>query len=315
MKKFLSLVFNALSLPLIWFSFLLTSVSGIARYFYLFKLDQNNVIRFLLSGFWKSSVIFALLFLVILAFWIWKYLRIGISGKNKVSFVAVAISSIFTLSISQGLLQLENSNYPNYLYSTFGLTRSSIELVSNISLLILLLLIGFVFFEKMRIGRPKLLFSSKKIATLFFLGILIWYSALFFLNIADNLGYSKLTYPEVFTGYDYIEELNLIVPQNAKVILPEQSWEWPALGNLPIVRYFLYPRILISSSYIADQKKANSFGDAYFIVLRNDADGLGWPKIDEKNKRITFKGDTTLSYQKLILFSHRNAMNIYRIVF
>jgi len=315
-KRIFVLLFNPLSLPIIWVAFLFTFLAGAARYFYLLKSGGGDrVIRLILSGLWRSSIILAVFFLITIALWIWRYLKVGLARKNKISFVIVGISTILTLYISQSLLQLEKSNYNNYLYTTFGLTQSSVELVRNLSLPVFMLLIGFILYERKRFARSNILYSSRKIITLFFLAILVWYSALSFVNIGDGLGYLQLSYDKEFEGFRHIVELNKVVPQNGKVILPVQGWVWPSVGNPPIVRYFLYPRVLISSLYITGQDKADNLGDAYFIALKNDKDGAIWPVIDEKNNKIMFKEGTSLSYYKLLIFSKRDSMVVYRIFF
>src|SRR3972149_6924223 len=118
-KRIFVLLFNPLSLPIIWVAFLFTFLAGAARYFYRLKSGGGDrVIRLILSGLWRSSIILAVFFLITIALWIWRYLKVGLARKNKISFVIVGISSILTLYISQSLLQLEKSNYNNYLYTT-----------------------------------------------------------------------------------------------------------------------------------------------------------------------------------------------------
>ena len=324
MKKLLKLLFHPLSLPLIWAMYIFTTFFGMVRYSYIVKFGGGErILRLLLSGVWYSSTVFLIIFLTTLALWVKRYLEKGISVKSKISFAVVGIFSVVMFIVSNVLLRLEDINYPNYVYSRFGLSQYNVELVNIVSLLVSLFLAGFVFYENERRSRSTVVSKHKgidfhrspeKIIALLFLMILLWYALVPFLKRKDDLSYLTLSYEMQFEDYWYIKELRS-VPEDAKVILPVQSYEWPAISNPPIVRYFLYPRVLISSLYITDQERANSLGEAYFIGLKREKNGFLWPSIDKEKNKIMFKEDATLTYRKLILFSTRDAIIVYKIVF
>ena len=323
MRKLLRLLFHPLSLPLIWAMYIFTTFFGMVRYFYIVKFGGGErILRLLFSGVWFSSIVFFVIFLITLALWVRRYLEKGISVKSKISFAVVGISSVVMFIVSNVLLKLEDINYANYLYSRFGFTQYNVELVNTISLLVSLFFVVFVFYENQL--RTNIVASKykgidfhrspKEIIALLFLAILFWYALLPFLRRKNYLSYLNLSYEMQFEDYQYIEELRS-VPEDAKVILPVQSSKWPAISNPPIVRYFLYPRVLISSLYITDQERANSLEEAYFIGLKSSRDGSLWPNVDKERNKIMFKEDVTLIYRELISFTTRDAMIVYKIVF
>ncbi len=280
-------------------------------------------LRILFAGIWKSSVLFLAVFLILLAYWIWKYSKAQVKNKNKIPFNIIGISSIFMFYFSNHLLKLDNIYYSNYLYSKFGLTVSSINLVSNISFCLLFLYVLFILSEKREVidmlikesGLVLPLKSNREVFSLLAFLVLLAYAFSPFTMFNSYLSLVNLPYSRFFRHFDYIEELER-VPENAKVILPAQGADWPAIGNLPVSRYFLFPRELVSSIYLTDQNAAQGLRDSYFINLPSPADdGSFWPNIDEANKQIVFKEGIVLNYRALEIFYSSSHITIYHIIF
>lgn len=323
MKKIDKIISRPVLLLAFWLLYLFATFFGFVRYKYMTKGGGVELLRILFSGIWKSSVIFLAVFLILLAYWIWKYLKAQVGNKSKIPINIIGISSIFMFYFSNQLLRLDNIYYSNYLYSKFGLTVSSVNLVSKISLYILFLYIFFILSEKREIidllikesGLVLPLKSNKKVFSLLVFLVLLAYAFSPFTKFDSYLSLVDLPYSRFFRHFDYIEELKR-VPENAKVILPAQSGDWPAIGNLPVSRYFLFPRELVSSIYLTDQNVAQGLGDLYFINLPSPTnDGSFWPNIDEANNQIIFKEGVVLNYRTLEIFYSSSHIMIYHIIF
>jgi hypothetical protein len=289
----------------------------------MIKGGSVDFLRILFAGIWKSSVFFLAVFLILLAYWIWKYLKAQVKNKNKIPFNIIGISSIFMFYFSNHLLKLYNIYYSNYLYSTYGLTVSSINLVSKISFYLLFLYVLYILSEKREIidmlikesGLVLPLKSNKEVFSFLAILVLLAYAFLPFIMFNSYLSLVKLPYARFFEHFDYIEELER-VPENAKVILPVQGPDWPAIGNLPVSRYFLFPRELVSSIYLTNQNVAQGLGDLYFINLPTRANnGSFWPNIDEASKQVVFKEGIALNYRTLEIFYSSSQITIYHIIF
>ena len=77
-----------------------------------------------------------------------------------------------------------------------------------------------------------------------------------------------------------------MTPVNANIVLPPQGIDWPALSNPPVVRYFLYPRNLISAKVVTNNL-FDELGTLYFVLI-NDTDIKNWPLLDKEKKTVIF---------------------------
>lgn len=317
-----------------WFAYLLATFSGIIRYKYILDDSGVKLLRILFTGIWKSSILFLIAFLIVLAYWIWKYLRKQVKNKSKFSFNLIGISSMPMFVFTSYLLKLNDMNYPNYLYTRFGLTVSGMSLVSNISfdlsiLYILFLLsenhkfLGLVLRENRKLADILLkesglilpFRSNKKALSLLVFLVLLAHAFSPFTMFSSYLSLTRLPYSRFFSHFEYVQELKR-VPENAMIILPPQGVKWPAIGNLPVSRYFLFPRELVSSAYLTDQERAQELGDLYFAYLPNSAiDDSFWPDINETGKEIAFSEESMLNYLTLNVFYEDSQVTIYHIIF
>lgn len=322
MKKIFRLIAHPLTLFSVWTMFISTYAAGLLRYRNILAGNETESFQVVLSGMWRSSSVFAGVFLCILFVWLYLYLRAGLGLKNKIVFFGVGLSALPILLVSGYLIKLEDRNYNNYLYTQYGLTKGSLELVSNISLLLCFLVIAFVIYEwRLKNGSKRLAtevvevgnlhLSWRQITALPFLALLVWYSLSPFLQARGFLSYVEFSYAKQFENFDEITTLNNLVPTDAKIILPPQSSTWPAISNIPITRYFLHPRILVSSSYVVSQESANVLKTAYFIVLSKGE--TSWPVIKEDEKLISFIPGVSVSFRSLAIIG--NEKFVYKIEF
>lgn len=321
-RKILKIVLHPLFLPLVWFLYLGSFFGGIVRYLYISGSgEKSGLVKLFLSAGWRSSYIFAALFLITLFLWGIAYAKRKLKDRNKLYFVLVGTTSLATFVFSNVLLSMETKNYMNYLYSRYGLTSVNVKVLDEVSIFCLLFLGAFILFElkflqnnKFLLSLGKLRLSRDMIFALPFLGILVWYSLLPFVNYRGYFYYVKFTYADELENYKATRDLEAATPTSANVILPVQSSEWPDISNPPITRYFLFPRMLVSSSYITNQVVADSLGDCYFITLKHK-DVVNWPKLDINTRKISFMENVDLDYSTLTNVQNKDGMAIYKIKF
>lgn len=319
-KKTIKIIGHPLLLPFMWFSYLATLLMSLGRFKYLSgNFGDNRLLSVFFSIGWKTSSLVGIIFLFVLVFWVYIYIRGESTIKNKFSFFVVGLISIFTLFISASFVNQENVNFGNYLYSLYGITKRSFELLSHISLITAFLYGAFLFNEfdglknKKKVNN-KFGISNKMLISIPFLGILVWFSLQILFKASDYFSYAKFTYGDEFENYKSIDRLKNIVSENGAIIIPVQGIDWPDISNAPVVRYFLFPRIIVSSSDLTNQEKAAELKEAYFILL-NKNNNLFWPIIDREKEVVYFAPNNPLSYSDLIEINNENGMVVYKIIF
>ena len=316
MKKINKIICNLYILPLVWVLYLLTNLFGTLRYFYIVKYNGGDrVLRLLLSGIWKSSNIIIVILLVIIAFWVKDLLDGKLSKKNILSINILGLFSFVTFFLSQYLITLEKNNFNNYLYSNYGLLIGDVQTLNTVSLFIFIIYLAYLFYRKSSWNNKKNMFSVQRISILVCLSILIINAFIPFLKIKEYFSNMNLDYHKQFSDFSYINELKEAVPNDQYIILPQQTWDWAVIGNLPIVRYFLFPRVLISSDYVTQENLKNEIKVAYFPILENKNINIFWPIIDFNNKTIMFKENSYMDYDRLLLVTENNFIKVYKIVF
>lgn len=306
--------------------FLSTPLVGSLKYFYITRFDGGvTFIRKSLSLAEKSWIVLLILFAIVFGAWIKKYLSARSRRHSRLVISVIGISAITAFLASTYFLHLESVNYPNYIYSTFGLKTPHLDVISTTSLFVAALCVFLAFIN---IRKPK---KSKELAlrqgflrdllnpvtAIFLAGLIIltWQAIFLFKLWGGYVGYSAQTYEDKFEQFEYIDKLSIHVPATEKIILPVQSSVWPAISNPPVVRYFLFPRELVSASIIENQQNVQEIGSAYFVELGLENDKKHWPDIDQESKMVSFNGEDKINYTSLELVSDSNGINIYFIVF
>jgi len=316
MKKLNKIIYNSYTLPFVWIIYLLTNLFSVLRYFYIVKYNGGEkLLRLIFSGIWKSSSIFLVILLLIIGFWIKGLLDGKLSEKNKLSINFIGIFSLLTFLISQYLIGLEKNYFNNYLYSKFGLVINDVQTFNTVSLFIFVVYLAYLFYRRSSWNNKKNMFSIQRISILICISVLIIYACLPFLKIKEYYSNINLDYSKEFSDCGYISELNKVVPDDQNIILPQQTWDWAVIGNPPIVRYFLFPRILISSDYVTRENLKNEIKVAYFSFLESKNSNLVWPKINFNSKTVIFKDNFAIDFKQLLLISENNSVKIYKIMF
>lgn len=319
-NKVIKVIGHPIILLFAWFSYLTTLLMSLGRFKYLSgDMGESRLLSIFFSIGWKISSIVGIVFVLVLVAWVYFYIRGESTVKNKISFFIVGLTSVITFFVSASLVNQENVNFGNYLYSLYGITKESFELLSQISLITTFLYSAFLFNEFDTLNKKKKVknrfgISNKIFLVIPFLGILAWYSLQSLIKAGDYLSYADFTYSDEFENYKSIARLDEIVPENGVVIIPVQGIDWPDISNAPVVRYFLFPRTIVSTSDLMNQEKAMKLGEAYFISL-NKGNNLFWPIINKEKEVVHFMTNNPLSYSDLTVVDDKNGMVIYKIVF
>jgi hypothetical protein len=315
MDKIKRCISNPIFLLLVWCIFLLTPIAGSLKFFYISRgSNQIDFVRKVLSAIEKSWFIWIIL-LVISALSVFKN-----NAKKNTKFFGkilsiVGISSVVSLFASLQLIDKEIQNYPNFVYSTYGFKIGNLETVSTISVLVL----GFVifFFYSSKDAKDKILsksfLGSRRVIP--FIGLVIFSCQVVFpiTRWREYIRYTSRSYEDKFNNFIYIEELEKNVPQHGTIILPKQDVIWPDISNPPVVRYFLFPRVLVSSE-IDEGWLKKEIKEAYFVQLVNEERALAWPILNSEEKKISFKDGEFVNYSELFLIEN-SKVNLYKIIF
>lgn len=301
------------TLLLAWIVYLASILAGYGRLLFVLNSDAPNLfLRLIFSSGWKMSPVLGLCFLGLLFTWLLRIIRNGSRSGDKIVINLIGLSSVIALYVSSNLLDLETEYFVNYLYSSYGISVQSLAFLMQISLANLGVFIAFWVFEsnqdKLKLP-PKI--DWRLSLALLFLGVFVWNSIGFLASLKRIFAYRDFNYFNQFGNMEVMENLKN-VPEHGKIIIPPQSLEWPDIGNAPIARYFLFPRILISSAAVFDQKTAGSFGELYFPLLSKD-NGAVWPVIDLQKRTLELNGGQKLKYLQISEFDPKK--KIYLVIF
>ncbi len=318
MKKLKKLIYNPFALIVLWTMFLLYPLVSVLKYSYIIHASNVSIpVQLLLSFTYKVyGPIFLSLSLVIIVVWVKRFIDGKVARGCATAVAVVALTSAIFNFIAEWLLDFDIRYYPNYLYSTYGVRPEDLKFISTANYIIFGLVVGLLFVGINRIlkkGATSVWTTDANIIlTTLGLVILLFLSLYPFSNIRTLLRIPKEDYKvKIGWRYVYIEGLSTVVPEDAKIIHPPQGSKWPEIGNQPIIRFFLFPRTLISGALINDQAFVEEIGEAYFPNITDPP----WPEINEVNKTITFNEKDKFLYGELETISDKDEIVIYKIKF
>ena len=310
-----------------WILFILSPIVNILRYNLIIK--QNLILP--LMG--LSSLMFYLpFFLSILAGTIvisWFRLLVGgfFDSRHKIVMVMASALSVVFLSISGYLINLEENNYPNYLYQHYGLTPDILKFMSFVCLLQLMLFMIISLLGATAAGKTSKKLKTKKKDLGFYvkaplvisvtgLAIMLIFSIALPINSRFLWDESRMGWEGRFgIHYKYLDALQGNVPESATVIHPPQGDKWPAIGNQPVVRYFLFPRKLVSGALINNNSVAEEIGMAYFVEIDPNSETTKWPIILSETKEVILDEENKIKYRLLEVVSDDKSVKVFRINF
>ncbi len=259
---------------------------------------------FTYQGFIEKYFIFSSIYFVCFSVFI---VTLYVSTDVKTNKRCIRLfSNIFSVTLPIFFLSLfllgylEEANYPNYVFSKFHIDFLNIPLLIsyNFYLLLIILLKQEMDFKKLKI---KSVTSRIILGTTFFLLSLYLINnissvlSLVKRNVSYSLSNTKATYDEKMIEkmgffYEYMQFIKAHTPEDAVIHKPPKLDPWHMTGNAGLVRYFLYPRKLVSTG---DQYILSESDYDYMMISKgffNQAGdwGHGWPKVPVEAEKILY---------------------------
>jgi len=305
-------------LPLFLFFYLSSIGASVGRHFFINNNDKIfHSLTLASSAFWHLRSIFLLFYILFGIIFVYQIYRGNVNKRLKLTLLVSFVLCFVSFLLCSVFLQQESRNYTNYLYATYGLFPADLSLTSNIAVFTIAVLLTVIFTRKQFLGNEFETFFSKKTIlffTVFFgLASLFWYIEDPLLKFNDYLGYASGGYSARFENYSAIKTLADYTKTQDVIILPPQSGLWSDIGNPPIVRYFLYPRLLVSSSDL-NSKVAVEINNAYYVELGKTGEENHWPRINIGKEEVIFNIDP-IKYRQLESMPTNNGFILYHIYF
>lgn len=312
--KIKSIIYSSKFILILWFSYLASPLISVVRFNYILK--NSDSFLFIIRAFFSLAqrfffVGFALMVLALAFLWFGNFLNGKIDRKRFLVFLTLLTTSLIYNVFSSLLLGLERSHYANYLYSQYGLLPSQLEFISTVNVLVIGLSASFIFIKTAQLaGRQNTAVRRRGLRHDSFIQIQKLVFMLGFMLLAIFTFQTLVSLPQLIVDarqgyqqklgrhYIYIEALKK-VPQDSVVIHPPQGSEWPAVGNQPVLRYFLYPRTLISGALLENNDALGSIDKAYFVFIPEDGHAPDWPAFNFDKNTVIFNGKDYVSYSKL----------------
>lgn len=206
-------------------------------------------------------------------------------------------------------------NYPNYVFSVFHIHTKAFINVFVIILFTHLVLSRFNSIDKPSrfikhsylklTGKYSKIFPIALISIIFVLWILaknlVGIEKILNKNLPFMLNNPQATYEEKMgekIGNDFVNYTKFIkenTPENATILLPPfPAYPWPQTGNIPYMRYFLYPRKLLNGN---EYEPAHNYSDEnidYVLITWGETETTsgnythGWPKFNVNAKKYIY---------------------------
>lgn len=322
-NKIFKPILNPTSLLSFWVLFL---ASPIFSYIRLRYIVNKNLFAFrtgLTTAFYYFPVFLSCLALVVLFTWFVAFMKGRMTKRHERTYFLISILSLIFLVAVSILLDREAATYPNYIYSHYGITIQQLQLMYFISALELTtFLASYTYFLSRRANsRWKFahqLSSSEISAFLSLIGVLslLIFSVTTFSTASTALVDARQGFEGRFgVDYKYVEVLANHTGNGVVIIHPPQGEKWPAIGNQPLLRYFLHPRVLVSGALVSEQNFADVTGEAYFVGIEPDVHRPPWPLVDASNKTIVFDERAEIKYQRLEVVFDSNMIKVFKIIF
>lgn len=327
-NKILKFVQKPTVLTFFWLSFFFSPALGLVRNYYI---KNGGILGLHLRGlptilYYTPYIIATLVFLIFII-WYTGYLPKNVSKQHSnLLWLSTTLNLIFLLSAFI-VINIEYQNYPNYIFEHYGISVSQIEYLTLISGLQITSVAGVFLLglnkknvnNKHRDLKVPIKENIDKISITFVvigISIFVLLSARTFIKLPYYIKESRVNYEsKIGPYYKYLDLLAKYTPTDIVVIHPPQSEKWHEIGSQPIIRYFLFPRILVSGALFTNQKFTLNFDTAYFIEIDANIPNKRWPLIDVKNKVIIFDEKNEISYKQLEIDSEHQGIRIYKINF
>jgi hypothetical protein len=300
---------------------------GFLRHSFLMQNIHTPTLLIMAINFLQRIYVWLLLLLNVTVIWAW-YKSIQkpdfLGRRRYLSFMAVMAMAILNEILVRFLLAVDINHYPNYLFSRYGIMPENLRVASFANYLVLGSIVAFfaTIFEaisKKKTNRNKATIISFNYITMlvvFSFSIIVFQSFYPFTSIVRlSKEYSQGYTERIGNDYVYIETMARLVPRDGFIIHPPQSKEWPLVGNQPMIRYFLYPRTLISGNLVNNQNFLNFNKLYYFVFIEKTMTSPDWPEIDSSSMQIKFDMITNIKYKKIESVGSYKGKVVYKIEF
>lgn len=250
------LLINPLLLFFSWIVFFLSPLVSIFRKYYI---ENKEFFNFNIPG--LSTLLYYFPFMIVLVvlfiqlIWLGEFMRGRIKKLHKKPFILISIMSLIFVIIIQKMFNLQYLNYPNYIYSKYGITIIQLQFMNFVALLELMLFITIYLFNvggrtstnlNIPVSNVKFLgnnnmFNGKitfekvsvLISTLSIFGLFVLSTSVFLdwtkLSSTSREGYEA----KVGKDYKYIELISTKTSKDVKIIHPPQEIHGPQLETNP----------------------------------------------------------------------------------
>jgi len=211
------------------------------------------------------------------------------SGKKIEKFVLkIYLFILSTLAAASFWITfLERKNYHNYVYSTYGLDGPSIEAFLSYSLVFVVALLfvhnialaqelkgGFV--SLFIIGLKKVANRTNFIKIVMFLLLVQTLLGTLTVVVNEIEAYARFSHnwydlrdkvvdlPDLDRRSRFIKKHT---EESSVIVHPPQSVSFPIEGNQPLLRYFLYPRLLVSHARFDDYLNSQTDGKSVYMLI------------------------------------------------
>lgn len=328
-KNILKILGDNKTLIFAWILYVLSPLVEMFRYKYQFWFfSANEQFSMLLKAGTKAYLwIFLVFNLLIMLMWYKNLVKVNYLKINHyLTLAIIALMTVFYEIAIRVLLFVNQSHYPNYVFSVYGIKPEFLRIMSVINYVFLAIIVALFFsVYESKIKKSKnlgkkisnntvSLLNRNTIINVFSFIVLISMSIYPIVSIPDLIKESGQVYNvRIGKEYVYIEALSKLTPTDSFVIHPPQSNEWPLFGNQPIDRYFLFPRTLISGNLVDSNEFLERFGPVYFVLVTETANSPEWPKINQKEKQIVFDMHNIVRYINLVEVGVFSDKHVYKL--
>ena len=140
------------------------------------------------------------------------------------------------------------------------------------------IIVAFLLIENLVFLEPKILLKN-----------------LYFILKNPYLSYEqKMRYQVGDLFYDYTSFIKHNTPETATILIPPQAYPWPQTGNPGYLRYFLYPRKLVSGKEYEAGVDLSSGKIDFVLIAKGESQlvgentSYGWPKFSVSADTLVF---------------------------
>jgi len=235
-------------------------------------------------------------------FWFVRKSNIYLRFKHYLLFLLIIIANILLVNINK-------ANYPNYLYSQFGIIPEHLIAISYFLVVMLTFDILITIYSKQSARKLNYLDIVRILGII----ILFCYSVIGIKNFNNIKEWALSSYEnKLGKQYNYYEYLIKYTPESSTIVHPTQSDVWATIGNQPINRYFLFPRKLISGYYFNNSEFAHTVGEIYLVTI-SDEHGNKWPLFKEGT--ISLNGTNFIIYKNLERLFSEGVIQVIKVNF